>query len=184
MPSTDARVYIELSNRRIPFSYRYFNTFEPYIAQLLPGWAPEFTLRDYKIVIVVKGTFFGQIPGVLIKDVLASVILQQAGWKFYTFHEFDIVNNVGKLVDTIPELRRPVKTGGIYHNPFGTPQIMEQYRLLRLRQRRYIVSNALVSSRAATGRRRNRRGGAHLVRRKYRDLSREQPRTRGPRFIG
>lgn len=184
MPSTDARVYLELTRRRIPFSYRFFNHFDPYIAQLLPGWAPEFTLRDFKIVIVVKGTFFGQIPGVLMKDVLASVILQQSGWKFLTWHEFDIVSNVGKLVDSVPELRSPAKTGGVYRNPYGTPDIMERFRLLRLRQKRYIVSNALVSSRDVSRRRRNRRGGAYLTRRNYRDLSRERPRQRGTRFIG
>lgn len=178
MPSTDARVYLELLRRQIPFSYRYFNHVDPYIQQLLPGWAPEFTLKDFKLIILVKGTFFGNIPGVLMKDILAKVILEQAGWKVLTWFEFDIVSNINALFDKEPVLRSPPKRGGQYTNPFGIPDVMEQFRLLRLRQKRYIVTNALVTSRDPGRRRRNLRGGAFTSGRQYRDLSRERPRTR------
>ena len=178
MPSTDARVYLELTRRQIPFSYRYFNFVDPYIQQLLPGWAPEFTLRDFKIVILVKGTFFGNIPGVLIKDVLAQVILEQAGWKVLTWWEYDIVTNIDALFQKEPALANPPKHGGQYTNPYGIQDVMEQFRLLRARQVRYIVSNATVASRDPRKRRRSNRGGAFTSGRQYRDLSRERPRTR------
>jgi hypothetical protein len=178
MPSTDARVYLELSRRRIPFSYRYFNVVDPYIQQLLPGWAPEFTLKDLKIVIMVKGTFFGNIPGVLIKDVLAKVILEQSGWTVLTWYEFDIVSNINALFAKEPKLANPPVHGGIYTNPYGIQDVMEQFRLLRARQVRYITTNALVSSRSPARRRRGIRGGAYTTGRQYRDLSRERPRTR------
>jgi len=184
MPSTDARVYIGLTQRRIPFSYRYFNAFNPYIKQLLPGWAPEFTLRDFKIVITVKGAFFGNIPAVIQNDVLAKVILEQDGWKVYTWHEVDIVQDIDKLFGSVPQLRNPPKTGGEYRNPFGQPDVMAQFRRFTEKRHIYISVNQTVRSRAPGIRRPRHRGGAFSTTRLYRDYRREQEGNRTRRRRG
>lgn len=181
IPGTDARVMLELQHRHIPFAYRWFNDDNPFIKQLLPGWAPEFTLKDLKVVILVYGTFFGQIPGVLQEDVLATVILQQAGWTVLTWWEYDIESRLNQLFDQEPKLANPAAHGGMYTSPYGIPDLMSAFRELRQRQRRYISSNARTVTR--TRRRPNNRGGAFVTNRRKRDLGSERKtfrRSPGP----
>lgn len=177
IPGTDARVRLELEHRHIPFAYRWFNADNPYIKQLLPGWAPEFTLKDLKVVILVYGTFFGQIPGVLQQDVLAKVILERDGWRVLTWWEYDIVSRLNTLFEQEPRLAHPAAHGGMYSSPYGVPDLMTPFRALRARQRRYISSNARLQSRSSN-RRANYRGGAFVVGRRTRDISRESRRSR------
>lgn len=173
MPSTDARVFLELQHRRIPFAYRYFNAVNPYIKQLIPDWAPEFTLRDLKIVIIVQGAFFGNIPGVIQKNVLAKTILETEGWKVLFWFEYDIVSRLNQLFEQEPKLANPPVHGGEYTNPYGIVDIMSAFRALRARQKRYITSNVTVRSRDASRRQRARRGTGTVVGRRYRRPGRE-----------
>jgi len=178
LPSTDVRVWLELTHRRIPFSYRWFNFDNPYIRQLLPGWAPEFTLRDLKVVILVYGTFFGQIPGVLQQDILAKVILEQAGWKVLTWWEYDIESRLDDLFNQEPRLAHPSVTGGMYSSPYGIPDLMSPFRAMARRARRYISSNARLQSRLPGRRIANYRGGAFVVARRTRDYRSERQNSR------
>lgn len=170
MPSSDARVYIALQQRRVPFSYRFFNTYNPYLQALIPDWAPEFTLKDYKVVIVVLGSFFGGIPAMIDRTSLAKAILEKDGWKFFIWSEFDVSQDVDKLLSSVPELRKPRVTGPVYRNPLGQPDVMAAFRRLTARRHYYVSASAVGLTRS---RRRQSHVPGFTTQRKLRDYSAE-----------
>jgi hypothetical protein len=180
LPSTDARVMIRLNQMRVPYSYRYFNADNPYIKTLLPGWAPEFTLKDYKLVILVVGSFFGNIPSVISQNALATVILQQEGWKVLTWHEVDIVSRLDWLFAQEPKLRNPVKLGPPYKNPFeaSLPNIMEQFRRMRAMRKVTVSARQKVETRGTGSRRHTPKRSAFVTGVRYRDYRLEKSGTR------
>lgn len=120
MSHTEARVALWLQAQAIPYSWRYFNGDAPNFTLLVPDFTPEFTLRDYKIVILILGTYWGQVPGVLDKNSLAAAALEGDGYKVGLFWEDEIVRDVSRALTTkFPELARPSIHGGEYKNPWG-----------------------------------------------------------------
>lgn len=128
--SDDARVQLELENRFIPFSYRYFDGEAPTLKKLLPAYEPEFTLREYKVVIIVVSSFFGALPGALNQAALASVLLEKDGWKQVAWYENEIKGlGVNYLIQRdLPELNMPVFQGPERPSPVGHPLTMETRR--------------------------------------------------------
>lgn len=165
MPGTDARVQLKLLQLQVPFSYRYFNSELDILTDLLPGWQPEFTLRDYKTVIVVIGAFFGGIPSVVAENQLARVVLEGQGWRWVELQQGDIERDLdGALKGKIPGLAKG-KRGLPYINPYAAEvkTQMDAYRAMS----------------AASPRRRSAR---HLVRGSTNDGSARGRRTRGVRL--
>src|SRR5690606_35314459 len=80
MSSTEARVHLWLEYRQVPFSWRWFDGYSPNLSYLMPDFHPEFTLKEYKVVILVIGTFWGTVPGILDRNALAQVLLEEEGW--------------------------------------------------------------------------------------------------------
>lgn len=130
---------------------------------LLPSFHPEFTLKDYKIVIVVQGEFWGSLPGVLDTQALAQVLLEQDGWTFITLFAADIHTDLqGTLNRLAPALAKPSIIGAEYENPYGRPDYLEKLRAyqrsraLLLLGTKEVPSNLQGETRAVTGRRRGR----------------------------
>jgi len=129
MSEPEAMVHLELERRQVPFSWRYFDGVSPAIAAVMPDFAPEFTLREYKVVILIIGLFFGEIPGVLDKNALAAALLEGDGWKVVNLYETDIRADVSGLLDKeVPVLKNPSVTGKPRPNPFGIPDFMARRR--------------------------------------------------------
>lgn len=132
MSSIEARVHLWLEAKGVSFSWRWFVGEAVNLKYLMPDYAPEFTLPDYKIVIIVLGNFWGTLPGVLDRDALAQVLLEEDGWTVVTLWEDDILS--GKLDEKVsaqaPQLGAglPVIEGDIILNPYGRPDIMESRR--------------------------------------------------------
>lgn len=125
MSSDDARVTLELYNRNVPFSYRYFDGVAPSLQKLIPDFAPEFTLSDYKTVIMVQGSFWGTLTGVLDKTALAKALLEHDGWKVIILFEADILHNLKETLDNeFPASVHPLITGGEKPSPFAPPHWM------------------------------------------------------------
>ena len=129
MSSIEAMVHLELERRRIPFSWRFFDGVSPQRELLMPDFHPEFTLREYNIVILVIGEFWGTLPGVLDRNSLAAVLLEADGWKVVLWQEADIRAGVAELMDRdLPVLRHPAVTGATRPNPYGRPTFMDDRR--------------------------------------------------------
>lgn len=137
MSDAEAMVHLELEKRNVPFSWRWFDGDAPNFTELLKGqYYPEFTLKEYRIVIVVQGNYFSTLPGVLDKTALAQVTLQADGWKFYVLWENDIKAGVADLIDrTIPELVHPAIQGPPRPNPYGVPNFMQTRKRLLVNRR-------------------------------------------------
>lgn len=129
MSEPEAMVHLELEKRTIPFSWRYFDGESVGLTFVMPDFAPEFTLREYKIVILVIGLFWGEIPGILDKNALATAILESEGWKVVWLYEPDIRNRLLEVFDQeLPELRQPTWRGKPRPNPYGIPDFMARRR--------------------------------------------------------
>lgn len=129
MSEPEAMVHLELERRTIPFSWRYFDGESIGLSFVMPDFAPEFTLREYKTVILVIGLFWGEIPGIMDKNALATAILEGEGWKVVWFFEPDIRAGVSELFDKqLPELRQPTFRGKPRPNPYGIPDFMARRR--------------------------------------------------------
>lgn len=167
-------VHLELERRHIPFSWRYFDAESPLLKELLPDFHPDFTLREYRIVINVSGGFWGNLPGVLDRIAIAKTLLEAEGWKFVNFFEADIRSGVGELIDKeLPQLRVPDVTGEFRPNPYGTAPFKRfmEWRKLQLKaaaaRRRVFKTEGPTggSSIADAGRRRANRRRNRLRRR-------------------
>jgi len=129
MSEPEAMVHLELERRKIPFTWRYFDGESLGITFTMPDFAPEFTLREYKTVILIIGEFWGELPGIMDKNALATAILEAEGWKVAWFFEMDIRAGVSALIDKeLPELVKPAFTGKPRDNPYGIPDLMKRRR--------------------------------------------------------
>lgn len=132
MSEVEAMVHLELEKRGVPFSWRYFNAFDiaPNLALLMPDFAPEFTLREYKYAILIIGEFFGTLPTVLDRNAFGQVLLEEDGWTVAILFEQEIRNDVGKAIDEkLPLLVGAAIKGPQVPNPYGTPDFMAKRRL-------------------------------------------------------
>lgn len=131
MSAPEAMVHLELETRDVPFSWRHFDGEAPHLTMLLPDYHPEFTLREYKLVIVVQGNFWGILPGVIDREALASALLEADGWRMVVLTENDIRGDInGTFARQLPELIEPVVKGEHRPNPFGVPAYMEERRIM------------------------------------------------------
>lgn len=161
MSSVEARVHLDLERRQVPFSWRYFDGESVHLTTLIPGFAPEFTLREYKIVILVVGNFWGTLPGILDVNALAQAALEADGWKVVTLFENEVVENVARALDSkAPELVAPAFRGKPRPNPYGNVDLMktrrENLRGQGLRRRKFETKG---TERDATRRKPRRRSG-------------------------
>lgn len=177
MSDPEAMVKLELDKMGVPYSWRFFDGDSPTLKLLIPDFAPEFTLREYKTVIMVVGGFFGTLPGVLDRTSLAQVALEYDGWKVAILLEADILKNPWwAIVSQLPDLKSPTIRGPERPNPIGAVQIFtdtlnkrrEQLRGLALHRSKYALDqkgdrnrrNRVIVNRA---RRRRRRRGSGAV---------------------
>jgi G:T-mismatch repair DNA endonuclease (very short patch repair protein) len=133
MSEPEARVFLFLQGLGVPFSWREFDgkTQAPQFTALMPSYVPEFTLTEYKIVILVVGSYWGSIPGILENTLIAQVLLEQDGWKVGLLQEQDIRTDVAKAVlAQLPQLNTPVIRGG----PKNFPESYDKAYMERRRQ--------------------------------------------------
>lgn len=130
MSDAEAMVHLELERRHIPFSWRYFDGTSPWLQELIPDYAPEFTLREQKLVIIVVGEYFGSLPGVLDRQALAQAALEEDGWKVATLFGETVKQEGADAVlnKEAPELRRPVARGNPRKSPYDPPTYLEELR--------------------------------------------------------
>lgn len=128
MSGIEARVYIELENHNIPFSWRYFDGASPTFTELLgtSGYQPEFTILELKTIVLVQGSFWGTLSGTLDRVALAAAAFQLDGWNVVTLWETDILafgawNLLVSNVPGIATLRGPKRP-----NPYDTPETRAQ----------------------------------------------------------
>jgi len=128
MSAVEAMVHLALEAHKVPFSWRFFDGEAPTFQQLLvnTGYQPEFTLREYKLVILVTGGFYGTLPGVLDKTALAQVCLEEDGWKVVNLFDQDIrtVGAWNLLLKEMPNLGSI--TGPLRPNPYGRPVLVSR----------------------------------------------------------
>lgn len=131
MSEVEAMVDLELLRRQIPFSWRYFDAPEdaPNLTLMMPDFAPEFTLKEYKYVILIVGAFFGTLPSVLDRNAFGQVLLEADGWTVAVLFEDEIRADVAKALDSqLPNLASAPIKGPERPNPFGTPDFMARRR--------------------------------------------------------
>jgi hypothetical protein len=181
MSAVEARVHLELERRKIPFSWRLFDGLDaPQLSAVLPDYAPEFTLREYRIVIVVSGNFFGTLPGVIDRTALASALLEADHWKLVVLFESDILNEgIDKLLDReLPELAKPTVTGPPRPNPYA------KFMLDVMNRRRLVLSSVALARKKFTLKESNAPDRRSESRRKRRRAAgREGGRKRRPRNL-
>lgn len=160
MSRPEARVHMLLEERRIPFSWRYFNAPEmaPMLQMLMPDYHPEFTLKEYKTVIVVNGVYFSTLPGVLDRQALGVALLQEDGWRVISLWEDEIERSVFDAVfGAMPELRHPAHTGPPTVAPWPKPTYLERrreyIRSYNLSRKRWLDPSANSKGRNALRRR-------------------------------
>lgn len=168
MSEPEAMVHLELERRGVPFSWRYFDGESPSLSFLMPDYAPEFTLREYKVVILIIGIFWGTLPGIIDRNALAQALLESEGWKVVTLFEQDIRNGVGTLFDAeMPQLKNPTIRGKPRPNPWGIPDFMARRRQQLRGQGLGRAKFATKGSSRDSSRRRNRsRSGSDSGRRR------------------
>jgi hypothetical protein len=106
MSEPEARVYLYLVSLGVPFSWRNFDgdSLAPSFATIAkPFITPEFTLTEYKVVIMVLGQYWGGLPAVVNTVSLAEVTLEADGWKVATLLEDEIKRDVERAIfDKLP----------------------------------------------------------------------------------
>lgn len=158
MSSLEARVHLFLEGLGVPFSWRKFDgqALAPNLMWLMPTFIPEFTLTEYKVVILLIGTYWGTVPGVLDTNGLAAVLLEADGWTVVVLWEQEVLNDLsGTIFKKAPALQTAAIRGG--------PKVqLAQYPLSYLdRLRQYARAIAFkrtkwADSEAQWGRRRKR----------------------------
>jgi len=74
MSEPEARVFLFLKGLGVPFSWRQFDgkAYAPQFSEFMPSFVPEFTLTEYRIVILTIGSYWGTLPGILDNNGLAA----------------------------------------------------------------------------------------------------------------
>lgn len=172
MSSVEAMVHLELERREVPFSWRYFDGESALLSELMPDFTPEFTLREYKAVILVIGLFWGTLPGVLDKNALCKVLLEAEGWTVVTLFEQDIRSDVAGALDrALPQLKNPAIKGKPRPNPYGQVDLMaarrQQIAAVNAARKQWMKPASSTRSTAANGEsgRSRRRSRSRLRRR-------------------
>jgi hypothetical protein len=166
----DAVVHKELELRGVPFSYRYFKPeWSPVLKIVLPDFHPEFTLPNYKIVILILGTFWGGIPGLIDRNALAKVILEGEGWKVVTWNEIDIRTRVQQLfINDLPQLNAAAIRGPMIVSPYATVNYIARFLAIIGKKRKLIKkTRPTITARQGGRRERFRRRKRRRVRRGY-----------------
>jgi len=170
MSATEARVHLELERLGVPFSWRFFDGESVTLTYLIPDFTPEFTLKEYKSVIIVVGGFFGTLPGILDKNALAAVALEEDGWKVAFLNEDEIIEDVtAALKRQLPEVAAARTKGPIRTNPYGQPNFMAKRRAQlagqALEKSKFTVNEQKqrVAGRTANGRKRIRARARNAV---------------------
>lgn len=165
MSSVEARVHLELERREVPFTWRWFDgDLAPHLRELMPSYAPEFTLKEYKTVIIVQGNYFSQLPGIIDTVAMAQVLLEADGWKVVVLWEDDILRDLqGVLEKHLPWLKKPPVKGKPRVGPYGRIDLMANRRkalsAFNLRRAKYALDRQREETRDRTdtaGRRRRR----------------------------
>lgn len=71
-----------------------------------PTWEADFLFPQYKIWLEVNGLYFHTLPGAAEKDALRRVMIEDAGWKFIAFWDFDILTRLQDIMNEVPEFYR------------------------------------------------------------------------------
>lgn len=142
MPSSEARVRLWLEAQHLPYSWRYFDGQSERLSLVMPGYHPEFTLSEYRTVIIVLGTYFSQPPGVLDKIGLAKALLEADWWNVVVLWDTEVYSDVGRaIISKAPALAKPNVTGTSKPNPYGIPDLLSARRraakALSLRKMRF-----------------------------------------------
>jgi hypothetical protein len=194
MSDIEARVHLYLEDKQVPFSWRYMNVPDseiPHLRMLMPAYHAEFTLKDYKIAIVVMGNFYGTLPGVLDKHALAQVALEEDGWKCALLWEDELRIDIHSTMHReLPELQNPHIRGGPAENPWGLrPTYMDTRRgwlkAFNLRKKRFIkpTDNDPATENIPPAEKRNRAlGTRHRPRAFDRRTRVDDPKRRKRRF--
>jgi hypothetical protein len=71
-----------------------------------PTWEADFLFPQYKIWLEVNGLYFHTLPGAPERDALRRVMIEDAGWKFMAFWDFDILTRLQDIMNEVPEFYR------------------------------------------------------------------------------
>jgi hypothetical protein len=135
MSEPEARVFLFLRGLGVPFSWRQFDgqSQAPTFMSVMQSqnFVPEFTLTEYKIIILVIGDYYGSIPGILNTAGLAQACFENDGWKVAALWQTEIINDVGKAIfSKLPILATPSIKGG----PKNFAESYDKKYLERVRQ--------------------------------------------------
>ena len=191
MSEPEARVFLFLKGLGVPFSWREFDgkAYAPQFSELMPSFVPEFTLTEYRIVILTIGTYWGSLPGMLDNNGLAAALLEADGWKVALLWEQEIRNDVAKaILDKLPQLSSPSMRGGPKNFPESYDKSYmerrrEQVRSLNFRKRKFLLEGAKWDD--WDGKRKPKRGTRRQSARIVKELQPEEtPTVGGSRLRG
>lgn len=165
MSEPEARVYLYLLSLGIPFSWRNFDgdSLAPTFAVLAkPFITPEFTLTEYKVVIMVLGQYWGGLPAVANTTSLAEVSLEADGWKVAVLMEDEIKRDVERAIyEKLPgvnfgSIKGEPKTQVTSYDKFYVQRRAEYARAASFKRRKFF--EPLENIDTFTGRRKPKRG--------------------------
>lgn len=129
MSAPEAKVHLWLESQGLPFSWRWFDGESPNLAYVMADFHPEFTLREYKVIILILGSFWGTQPGVLDKNALAEVLLAEEGWTVVSLWQDEIdADLTAAILRQAPALGNPTIKGAPRTHPLGVPDLMARRR--------------------------------------------------------
>lgn len=191
MSEPEARVFLFLKGLGVPFSWRQFDgkAYAPQFSEFMPSFVPEFTLTEYRIVILTIGSYWGTLPGILDNNGLAAAFLEADGWKVALLWEQEIRNDVAKaILDKLPELGTPTIRGGPKNFPEDYDKTYmerrrEQIRSVNFRKRKFFDENKKWDD--WDGKRKPKRGDRRRSARIEREVKpQETPSVGGSRLRG
>jgi very-short-patch-repair endonuclease len=106
---------------KIPFYY--LNDLEINIPEieLIDFFQADFILPNQRIIIEVQGAHWHSMTKTIEEDALKFAYYQQMGWKPLAWWDYDILDNVNKLFDQVPELLAASAFTGTIHSTELTP---------------------------------------------------------------
>jgi hypothetical protein len=126
-------LFIGLANRSVNFYFSYFFGDFPFTEER-ERYRPDFILPDYRIIIEVQGVYWHTRPGMPEHDATKYALFTAAGYKIYLIPDADILTDVDKVLEDIPEVR----SGAIKGNFIGIgDRPLNPTAAVRARIRRY-----------------------------------------------
>lgn len=117
VPATipEKTLFLALAQAEINFYFSYYVGDFPFSELEEESYRPDFILPDYRVIIEVQGVYWHTRPGMWEHDFVKWQFYTMAGYKMYFITDTDILQDVGAVLESIPE----VHSGAVHGNFIG-----------------------------------------------------------------